>query len=188
MALAGVGAAMRITMITSMICIGFGQGTQPLLGYCVDVEMWRRFKQVMRCPILRFFGFSVVVIITCYFFVNQIVSMLLTEAFAFNYMARFARILLCIGLLFGMFYVLSNALQTMGAAIETLIINSSRQRIIYIPSLFPSKVAIGLDGPAQVQPVADILPIGLVAVLYIRAVRKMEYNCPILSGGCQMES
>ena len=34
MALAGMGVAMKITMITGMICIGFGQGIQPLLGYC----------------------------------------------------------------------------------------------------------------------------------------------------------
>ena len=43
-------------------------------------------------------------------------------------------------------------------------------------------MAIGLDGLAWAQPVADILSTGLVAILYIRTVRKMEYNCSILSG------
>ena len=38
MALAGMGVAMKVTMITGMICIGFGQGIQPLLGYCVGRE------------------------------------------------------------------------------------------------------------------------------------------------------
>lgn len=38
--------------------------------------------------------------------------------------------------LFGMFYVLSNALQAMGAATSALIINMSRQGIIYIPAIF----------------------------------------------------
>ena len=188
MALAGMGVAMKITMITGMICIGFGQGIQPLLGYCVGAGMWRRFKQVMKCSILCSFGLSAVMTIICYFFVNQIVSVFLTEASAFNYAARFARILLCTSFLFGMFYVLSNALQAMGAATEALIINLSRQGIIYIPSLFLLKMAIGLDGLAWAQPVADILSTGLVAILYIRTVRKMEYNCSILSGGCQMKS
>lgn len=142
----------------------------------------------MKCSILCSFGLSAVMTIICYFFVNQIVSVFLTEASAFNYAARFARILLCTSFLFGMFYVLSNALQAMGAATEALIINLSRQGIIYIPSLFLLKMAIGLDGLAWAQPVADILSTGLVAILYIRTVRKMEYNCSILSGGCQMES
>ena len=35
MALAGIGVAMKVTMITGMVCIGLGQGVQPLLGYCV---------------------------------------------------------------------------------------------------------------------------------------------------------
>ena len=32
MAVAGVGVAMKVTMMTGMVCIGLGQGVQPLLG------------------------------------------------------------------------------------------------------------------------------------------------------------
>ena len=32
MAVAGIGVAMKVTMMTGMICIGFGQGIQPLVG------------------------------------------------------------------------------------------------------------------------------------------------------------
>ena len=32
MAVAGMGVAMKVTMITGMLCIGMGQGVQPLLG------------------------------------------------------------------------------------------------------------------------------------------------------------
>ena len=45
MALAGMGVAMKVTMITGMVCIGFGQGVQPLLGYCIGAELWERFKK-----------------------------------------------------------------------------------------------------------------------------------------------
>lgn len=38
MAVAGVGVAMKVTMMTSMVCIGLGQGVQPLLGYCVGAK------------------------------------------------------------------------------------------------------------------------------------------------------
>lgn len=43
MALAGIGVAMKVTMMTGMVCIGFGQGIQPLLGYCVGAGLWERF-------------------------------------------------------------------------------------------------------------------------------------------------
>ena len=38
MAVAGAGVAMKVTMITGMVCIGLGQGIQPLLSYCVRGE------------------------------------------------------------------------------------------------------------------------------------------------------
>lgn len=38
MALAGAVVAMKETMMTGMVCIGLGQGIQPLLGYCVEVK------------------------------------------------------------------------------------------------------------------------------------------------------
>ena len=51
MAVAGMGVAMKVTMMTGMVCIGFGQGVQPLLGYCVGAKLWERFKKIMRFSI-----------------------------------------------------------------------------------------------------------------------------------------
>ena len=41
MALAGIGVAMKVTMITGMISMGIGQGVQPCLLYTSNNE-WRR--------------------------------------------------------------------------------------------------------------------------------------------------
>lgn len=98
MAVAGYGVAMKTTMITGMICIGFGQGIQSLLVYCVGA--------------------------------------FLSNPKALSLGIEFSRIMLTTSFLFGMFYVLSNALQAMGAATSALIINMSRQGIIYIPAIF----------------------------------------------------
>lgn len=47
----------------------------------------------------------------CYIFTNQIVSVFLTEQSAFDYAVQFARILLSTSTLFGVFYVLTNAIE-----------------------------------------------------------------------------
>ena len=57
------------------------------------------------------------------------------------------------------FYVLSNALQAMGAATQALIINLSRQGIIYIPALFLLEV---------------VLSSAVVFFLYLGTQRSME--------------
>ena len=84
----------------------------------------------------------------------------------------FTNILLTTSFLFGVFYVLTNALQAMGAAVQALIINLSRQGIIYIPALFILQSALEANGLAWAQPVADLLSTVLVAVLYLWTSRK----------------
>lgn len=178
MALAGIGVAMKVTMITGMVCIGFGQGIQPLLGYCVGAKLWARFKKIMRFSLIAALAFSAVLTVVCYLFIDQIVRAFLTDAAAFGYAVQFARILLTTSFLFGVFYVLTNALQAMGAAVQALIINLSRQGIIYIPALFILQIILEAKGLAWAQPVADLLSTALVAVLYLRTSRKMMAGSP----------
>ncbi len=174
MAVAGIGVASKVTMITGMVCIGFGQGVQALLGYCVGANLWTRFKKVMRFSILFALTLSSVMTALCYVFTNQIVSVFLTEAAAFDFAVQFVRILLTTSFLFGVFYVLANALQAAGAAKAALIINLSRQGFIYIPALFVLKSSLGADGLAWAQPVADLLSTALVFILYFVVIRKMQ--------------
>lgn len=172
MAIAGIGVAMKVTMITGMIAMGIGQGIQPLLGYCVGARTWERYRKIMRFSMWFAFLLGLTMTVFCYLFTDQIVSAFLTEERAFDYAVQFARILLSTSTLFGVFYVLTNALQAMGAAVSSLIINLSRQGIIYIPALFILKAALGVNGLVWAQPVADILSIGLAVGLYAISFRK----------------
>lgn len=172
MALAGVGVAMKVTMMTGMVCIGLGQGVQPLLGYCVGAKNWKRYKGVMRFSLIFAFLLSVVLTGVCYLFTNQIVSAFLTDVAAFDYGVSFSRILLCTSFLFGVFYVLINALQACGAVTESFVVNISRQGIIYIPVMFILGIMFHEMGLIWAQPVADVLSFGLVVILYVRKSKK----------------
>lgn len=173
MAIAGMGVAMKVITITGMVCMGLGQGIQPLLGYCVGAKLWKRFKDVFRFSILFSLILGIVLTTICYLFTNQIVSAFLTDVTAFDYATQFARILLTTSFLFGAFYVLTNTLQAMGAATASLIINLSRQGIIFIPALFILKAILGLNGLVWAQPAADILSLALAVVLYINTFKKL---------------
>jgi multidrug efflux pump len=174
MAIAGMGVAMKVITITGMVCMGLGQGIQPLLGYCVGARLWKRFKKIFIFSILFALILGVVLTVVCYLFTNQIVGAFLTDATAFGYAVQFARILLSTSSLFGVFYVLTNTLQAMGAATPSLIINLSRQGIIFIPALFILKSVIGLTGLIWAQPVADILSLLLAGVLYIYTFKNLS--------------
>ena len=68
--------------------------------------------------------------------------------------------------------MLVNAIQAMGAGTEALIMNISRQGMIFIPALFILEAMIGINGLVWVQPVADVLSMILVIVLYMRCAKK----------------
>lgn len=173
MAVAGMGVAMKVVTITGMVCMGLGQGVQPLLGYCVSAKLWERFKKAFRFSMLFALSLGAVLTVICYLFTNQIVSAFLSDPAAYSYAVEFSRILLTTSFLFGVFYVLINTLQAMGAATPALIINLSRQGIIFIPALFILQAVVGINGLIWAQPVADLLSIGLAAILYIRVFHKM---------------
>lgn len=172
MALAGIGVAMKITIITGMVCVGLGQGIQPLLGYCIGARLWERYQKILKFSLVFALALSAVFTMVCYIFTNQIVHAFLTDENAFGYAAEFARILLSTSVLFGVFYVLTNALQAMGAATASLIINLSRQGLIYIPALFVLQANIGINGLVWAQPVADVLSLLLAAVLCVKTSKK----------------
>lgn len=172
MALAGIGVAMKVTMMTGMLAMGIGQGVQPLLGYCVGAKNWERYKNILRFSLWFAFILGLATTALCYLFSNQIIRVFLTEQSAFDYALHFARILLTTSSLFGVFYVLINALQAMGAATASLIINLSRQGIIYIPALFVLNSILGVTGLVWAQPIADLLSISIAVGLYAATFKK----------------
>ena len=173
MAVAGIGVAMKIVMITGMVSMGIGQGVQPLLGYCVGAKTWERFKKYMKFAFCFATILGVSLTILCYVFTNQIVGVFLTDANAFDYAVEFAQILLSTGPVFGVFYVLTNALQAMGAAMPSLIINISRQGLIYIPVLFILNSVLGVTGLVWAQPIVDVTSLVVGIGMYLKASRKM---------------
>lgn len=173
MALAGVGVAMKVTMMTGMVCIGLGQGIQPLLGYCVGAKKWDRHKKILRFSLVFAFLLSSVLTGLCYLFTEQIVRIFLTDKEALYYGISFSRILLCTSFLIGIFFVLINSLQACGAAMESLIVNISRQGLIYIPAMFILAAFFQETGLIWAQPVADILSLVLAIVLYRRKSKQM---------------
>lgn len=176
MAVAGVGVAMKVTMMTGMVCIGLGQGIQPLLGYCVGAKKWGRYKSVLRFSLIFAFILSTMLTVICYLFINQIVNVFLTDTAAFDYGVSFSCILLSTSFLFGVFYVLINSLQAGGAAVESLIVNISRQGLIYIPAMFCLGAIFHETGLIWAQPVADVLSLILAICLYVRKSKKMMQN------------
>ena len=174
MAIAAIGVAMKVMIITGMVCMGLGQGIQPLLGYCVGAKLWERFHKILKFSLIFSFLLGTILTILCYLFTNQIVSVFLIDNTAFDYAVEFSHILLTTSFLFGVFYVMVNVLQAMGEAASSFIISISRQGLIFIPALFLLKKLLGLNGLVWAQPIADIISLIMVIFLYSYSLKRRK--------------
>lgn len=172
LAVAAYGVASKVLMIVTMVGIGLGQGIQPVLGYCYGAKNRQRFHDVLKCSAIFGLILCTIVAALCFVFTEPIVKIFLTEATALSDGITFTRIMLSTAWLFGLFYVLLNALQAMGAATPSFIVSVCRQGIIYIPSVFVMGSVIGMNGLVWAQPVADVLSLIMVVVLLIVEMKR----------------
>ena len=173
MAVAGLGVAMKVNMIAVMLLIGLGVGIQPLLGYCFGARNKKRYMDVLRFSLILAFGISIVMTAICYLGAGPLVSAFLEDPSAYEYGMEFARIYIYSGPVIGILFVMVNAIQSTGAALQSLILSISRQGIVYIPILFLFRAIFDSARLiALAQPVTDYLATLLACVLFFTIYKK----------------
>ena len=173
LAVAGLGVAMKVNMVAVMLLIGVGTGIQPLLGYNFGAGNEKRFFGVLRFSLILAVSLSAVMTVICYAGAGPMVNAFLTDEEAFGYGMQFARMFILSGPVLGVLFVMINAIQSMGAAVPSLILSISRQGLLFIPVLF---LFHQLFHTAQTlvlaQPVTDYFAVALSILLMVVSYRK----------------
>lgn len=119
-----------------------------------------------------------VVIVLCVANVEALVKIFLTDPGALEYGIHFSRIMMTTGWLFGVYYVLMNAMQALGRAVPALIVSVCRQGVVYIPAVFILGAAMGMDGLVWAQPCADVISLALAIVLFLWSMKHSDWTAP----------
>lgn len=173
LAVAGLGVAMKVNMVAVMLLIGVGTGIQPLLGYNFGAGNRKRFKGILRFSLIFAIALSFVMSVICYAGAGPMVSAFLDDPAFYDYGMSFARMLIISGPILGVLFVMINAIQSMGAALPSLILSISRQGLIYIPILFLFSAVFGTANMLVIaQPVADYISTTMAIILFIISFRK----------------
>jgi len=175
MAVAGLGVAMKVNMMVVMLLIGLGVGVQPLLGYCFGAGNKKRYMEALKFSTVLAVCTSLVMTVLCYIGAEPLVKAFIGNAAheAYEYGIKFARIYIYSGPIMGILFVYINAIQSIGAALPALILNISRQGLIYIPFLFIFRFVF--DTPqmlAAAQPVTDYCAATLAVILFLTSYKK----------------
>ena len=172
MPVAGYAVAGKVRMCFSSIGIGIGQGLQPMLAYCYGNGNRKRFSGFLRFSCAFSLVLFTAATIICYAFTGPIVKAFLTDESALEYGITFTRALLTATWSIGVYDVFLNTLQSMGAAVPSLLASLARQGIAYFPLLFILRAVMGLNGLIWAQPAADLISLVMVFLLTMASVRK----------------
>ncbi|MBE5871377.1 MAG: MATE family efflux transporter [Lachnospiraceae bacterium] len=173
MAVAGLGVAMKVNMIVVMLLIGVGTGIQPLLGYCYGAGNRKRYLAVLKFSLILALCMSAVMTVICYAGAGPLVRTFLENEDAFTFGMTFARIYIYSGPILGVLFVMINAIQSVGAALPSLILSISRQGLLYLPILFTINALFNSPrNLAMTQPLTDYLATLLSVVLFIITYKK----------------
>lgn len=173
MAVAGLGVAMKVNMIVVMLLIGLGTGIQPLLGFCFGSGNRKRFMEVLKFSTLLALALSLVMTVICYCGAGPLVNAFLEDQNAYSYGIMFARTYIYSGPIMGIMFVFINAIQAIGAAFPALILNISRQGLVYIPVLFIFKSVFDSERMlAAAQPVTDYFSAIFSVILFVVNMNK----------------
>ena len=155
-AIAGMSITTRITFMMYAVFIGFGQGYQPVCGYCYGAKRYDRVLQGFRfCTIYGTIGMAVLAVLGIVF-AEPLTALFRNDAAVIAVASVALRWQLMVYPL-NMFVTVSNmTLQTIGRARPATILASARQGIFFIPLILGLPPLLGLSGVQLATPLADL--------------------------------
>ena len=177
-AIAAISIVNRFVMFINSSVIGFGQGFQPVCGFCFGARKYSRVREA--------YWFSVKVT-TVILIVLSGIAMIFSETIITQFrrddleVIRIGTLTLRLQLitmpLWG-YIVMSNMFtQSIGYGIRSTIISSARQGLFLIPSLLILSRIIGLFGIQLAQPVSDVLTF-VLAIVVVSGILKQLKGMP----------
>ncbi|MBR6736531.1 MAG: MATE family efflux transporter [Oscillospiraceae bacterium] len=174
-AIAAIGIVNRINMFLFSALIGFGQGYQPVCGYCYGAKKFNRIREgFFFCVKVATVFFTTLGVIV-FFNAPDIVALFRredAEVIAIGTrMLRFE----CFVLPFVGFYFMNNMLtQTLGRSLRATILACARQGIFFLPALPILSSALGLLGVQLAQPTSEFCSFLLACCFCVTTLRELK--------------
>lgn len=174
-AIAGMSIVTRISMFLNSFLIGFGQGFQPVCGFCYGAGLYRRVYQgfwfCIRVGVI-FMGLCLVFGMQ---YAEEIVSLFRHGDQAVINTGASALRWQLVSYPLGVFVIISNMmLQTIRYPVRATLLSSARQGLFFIPLIFILPSIWGLHGVEMCQAIADMLSFVLAIPLVCGILKKLK--------------
>ena len=174
-AIAGMSIVSRIGMFINSFLIGFGQGFQPLCGFCYGAGLYSRVRQGFWLCVRIGFIFLTCCAVLGFGFAEEVVELFRKGDPAVVATGASALRWQLVTYPLGTFVIISNMmLQTIRKSVRATILSSARQGLFFVPFIFILPHFFGLQGVEMCQAVSDICTFLLALPLTFGVLLEMK--------------
>lgn len=174
-ALSAMGIVMKIAMILASVCISFGIGAQPILGFNLGAKKYARVRHTYLLAVSIATGSILIGWAVCQLAPHLVLSLFGKENQTFtDFAVRCLRIYLGGIFCAGFQIVSTNYFQATGQPLKASLLSMLRQLILLIPLLLILPLFFGLNGLLYAGPCADIGSAVIVALFILPEMRKLN--------------
>ncbi len=175
-ALAAVSVSNKCTRLVGAGIMGFGQGFQPLAGYCWGAKRYSRVRSSFWACSLMGAVAAIVLGAAMAVFAPQLVGVFTSpnDAAIISIGTHMIRSQ-CYTMIAHIWVMIANGLfQALGRAVPAGILGLSRQAICLIPSVFILSKLFGVNGLAVSQACADLLSVLIALPMVIKLMNEIK--------------
>ena len=174
-AIAAMAIVMRIIMFLNSLVIGFGQGFQPVCGYCYGAKNYKRVKEAYRFSLKVCFLMLMVMGTAVFIFAKPLITVFRkgdAEVIRIGYLALRLQ---CLTIPLSAQITMANMFsQTTGYPFRASFVALLRQGICLIPVLLILPPVFGLLGVQMSQPISDFFAAGIAFFITNGILRELR--------------
>ena len=174
-AIAAMSIVGRLVMVASSCVIGFGQGFQPVCGFCYGAKKYDRVKAAFWFCVKATTIFLCCAAVVAFAFAPTLVSVFRRGDDQVRAIGAVALRFQCLTFPLSAWILLSNMMmQTIGKSVRASFLAMARQGIFFVPAVLILPRLLGLLGLQISQPVADVVTFAASIPLQLKTFREMD--------------
>lgn len=173
-AVAGIGVAKKVDMLSFAIATGMSQGALPLIGYNYAAKNYKRMKAALKVDFLISFIVALIGSIFLFTCASPIVKAFINDEETVYYGQMFQRIICITGPCISVTMLTITSFQSVGKKIEPMILSLLRKGGLDIPFMFLLNNLKGVNGIVWATPIADLGAMVVAVVLFVPFWRRLS--------------
>lgn len=167
-AIAGVGIAKKIDMLSFGVATGMSQGVVPLIGYSYASRHYSRMKTAIRTTFTLSLAVASVCTVLLFTLAGPIVRAFIDDPLTVEYGQVFQRIICISGPCISVTLIVITIFQSMGIKYPPMVLSLLRKGGLDIPFMLIMNASLGVNGIVWATPIADFSAMIIAILFFIR--------------------